>query len=500
VEQSVLTAAKGGSILFAGTMAAFVVRFVMGIVLARALGSEQYGLYSVSLTTATLVAGLAMLGMSSALVRYVSLFASRRDEEGLWGTLQIGIGIPTALSLVLAIGLFAAAVPIAESLFHEPKLTSPLRVISLAVPFLTLGNTLAAATRGFKKMQYTAIAKSIVQPTLKLLLILLLAIAGMTATQALAAHTVSVIVVVLLLAYFLNSLFRLRRPLRSARRPIRDIIKFSLPLYGSRLVRIFRSNIQTVLLGALSSVTSVGIFTVVSQVNMVGRIFHDSIVDVSDPIVSELHSLGEREELARFYRTMTKWTLTLNLPFFLIVLLFPGPVLSIFGEDYVSGTLALLILAWGSLINAGTGISGVVLNMTGHTFWSLVNTIVLSVLLIGLNVWLIPTWGVVGAAVASLTSMSLVNLMRLVEVVFLLRLWPYDRSFLKPVVAAVDAGLAAWIAGQLLPAGANLGYLILSVAVLFIVYLGVLLMLGLSAQDRVVLARMGKRLGLKWFK
>jgi hypothetical protein len=89
--------------------------------------------------------------------------------------------------------------------------------------------------------------------------------------------------------------------------------------------------------------------------------------------------------------------------------------------------------------------------------------------------------------------------MRLVEVFFILRLWPYDMGFLKPIVAAVDAGLASWIVGQLLPAGANLGYLILSVAVLFGVYLGVLLMLGLSAQDRMVIARMGGRLGLKWF-
>jgi len=478
-------------------MIAYGVRFVMGIVLARALGSEQYGLYSIAMTTATLLAGLSILGMSAALVRYVALFVSKRDEEGVWGTLQVTIGIPTALSLILTAGLFVAAHPVAELLFHEPKLTSSLRMVSLAIPFLTLNSTLADATRGFKKMQYTAISKNIVQPIVKLLLIMLLAIAGMTAVRALAAHTASLIASAVLLVYFLNSLFRLRRPLMSARRETRDIIMFSLPLYLSRLVQAFRGNIQTVLLGALNSVTSVGIFTVVSQVNMMGRMFHDSLTEVSDPIVSDLYGRGEREELARYYRTMTKWTLTLNLPLFLVILLFPGPVLSIFGEDFVTGTVALIILAWGNLINAGTGICGVVLNMTGNTKWSLVNTVALSALLIGLNVWLIPNWGVVGAAVASLTSMSLVNIMRLFEVLYLVRLWPYDRSFLKPFVAAIDGGLAAWIVGQLVPDVANLVFLIVCVAVLFIVYFGVLLMLRLSEEDRVVLARMGKRLGLK---
>jgi hypothetical protein len=96
--------------------------------------------------------------------------------------------------------------------------------------------------------------------------------------------------------------------------------------------------------------------------------------------------------------------------------------------------------------------------------------------------------------------MSLVNIMRLFEVLYLVRLWPYDRSFLKPVVAAIDGGLAAWIVGQLLPDLPNLVYLLLCVSVLFGVYLGVILMLGLSDQDRVVLARLGKRLGLKRLK
>lgn len=469
----------------------------MGIVLARFLGSEQFGLYSLALTAATLVAGLALLGLKSALVRYVSLFASRWDEEGLWGTLQIGIGIPMALSALMGIGLYVGASPIAERLFHEPRLASLLRLISLGVPFLTLVHNLTSATQGFKKMQYTTIAENISQPAIKLALVILLAIVGLTAAGALAAHILSVIIASMMLLYFLNSLFSLRRPLWTAPRDSREILRFSLPLYLSTLIKKFRKNVQTLLLGALNTITNVGVFTVASQVNSVGAMFHESIVTASMPIVSELYGQGEREQLARFYQTMTKWTFTLNLPLFLIVLLFPGPILSIFGQDFVAGALALTILAWGNLIDAGTGICGVVLNMTGKTPLSLLNTIVLSVLMVGLSVLLIPRWGVTGAAVAALTTTALVNLMRLLEVLILLRLFPYNVSFVKPVVAGFVALAISWVMRRLFHLEAHLAYVAISITVLLAVYLGALLLLGLSDEDRMVLTRIGKRLGIK---
>jgi len=433
-------------------------------------------------------------------VRYVSIFASQRDAEGVWGTLQIGIGLTTALSVLWGICLYVGASPIAERLFHEPRLASLLRLVSLVVPFLTLVDIVAAATQGFKKMQYTAIARDISQPLIKLSLVAVLAIVGLNVAKVLAAHLLSVIIASVMLIYFLNSLFSLKRPLRTARRHTREMIKFALPLYMSSLIRRFRSNVQTVLLGALNTVTTVGIFTVVSQVNLVGKMFHDSIVTVSMPIVSELYGRGEREQLARFYQTMTKWTFTLNLPLFLVVLLFPGPILSIFGEDYMGGAPALIILTWGDLIDAGTGICGVVLNMTGHTSLSLLNTIVLSVLMVGLNVLLIPRWGLVGAAVAALTATSLVNLMRLLEVFVLLRLLPYNRSFVKPVAAGLVALAASWVIRQLFHMEASLVHTAINIAILFAMYVGMILLLRLSYEDRIVLTRIGRRLGVKLSK
>jgi len=390
-------------------------------------------------------------------------------------------------------GLYVLASPIAERLFHEPRLVPLLRLTSLIVPFLTLSNIIAAATRGFKKMQYMVVAQDISHPLIRLILVVVLAILGLNTARALAAYGLTAAIVSVLLLYFLNRLFSLKRPLRTARRETKEILRFSLPIYLSGLIGTFGGNVQAVLLGALNTVTTVGIFTAASQVNLIGKMFHRSIVTASMPIVSGLYERGEQDQLGRFYQAMTKWTLAANLPLFLILLLFPVPILSILGQSFVGGATALTILAWGNLVNAGTGICGVLLDMSGNTRLKLLNSTVLLALTLGLNILLIPRWGLVGAAVTASAAAVIVNLLRLLEVFVLFRLLPYGASFVKPIAAGTVALSVTLVVRQLFPIQAGLFYLVMNMVPLLAVYVGVILLLGLSPEDRIVLARLRVR-------
>jgi O-antigen/teichoic acid export membrane protein len=495
-DRSVLVAAKGSGIVFTGSLLQYAVRFVSGIVLARFLGAEQYGLYNLSLTVITVVSGLTLLGLTLALVRYVSLLASRQDTAGLWGALQIGIGLPIILSLLVGVGLYFLADPVAERLFHEPRLAPLLRLGSLIIPFLALSNLTAAATQGFKEMQYTVIAQYISQPVVKLVMLAVLAITGLNAAKALTAFTAAVVVASVMLLYFLNKLFPLKRPLLEARRDARGMLRFAVPIYLSNLIGTFGGNVKTVLLGALNNVTNVGVFAVANQINAIGQMFHACIVTASAPVVSELYDRGEWRQMGHFYKTMTKWTFTLNLPLFLIVLLFPVPILSIFGQSFEGGATALTILAWGNLVNAGTGICGVLLDMTGNASLKLVNSLVVFALALGLNILLIPSWGLIGVAVASLGTVAIVNLLRLLQVFFLFRLLPYSLGFLKPVMAGLVTLAIVWGVRQLSPAEMTLVYIAIDVSIFLAIYVGMILLLGLSQEDRAVLSLVGRRISV----
>ncbi|RKY68676.1 MAG: hypothetical protein DRQ24_11485, partial [Candidatus Latescibacterota bacterium] len=243
-DQGILTAAKGGGIVFIGRLFQYGSRFLIALLTARLLGAEQLGLCSLALSAVFITSNLASLGLTAAMVRYVSLFANRRDTDRLWGTLQTGLGLTAVTSTLMGLGLFALADPIAEQLFHEPELIPLLQIISLAIPFVASSDIIVATAQGFKNMEYGVIGNNVSRPIIRLLLLLVLAIVGLNASKAMIAFTIAAVITFFLLLYLLNNLFPLKQPLRTARRNVKEMLRFSLPLYLSNLIQTFGGNIQ----------------------------------------------------------------------------------------------------------------------------------------------------------------------------------------------------------------------------------------------------------------
>jgi O-antigen/teichoic acid export membrane protein len=239
----------------------------------------------------------------------------------------------------------------------------------------------------------------------------------------------------------------------------------------------------------MATVSSVGVFSIVGRVSSVASVSSLSIYVSSRPAMAQLHDRGDRETLTGLYTATTRWTLGLNLPFFLVMVLFADPLLLLFGEDFGEGATALTIMAFGELVNAGTGTCQGMLDMTGHTRAKLANTVLWTVLLIGGSALAIPRWGIVGAATASFVAIAAVNVAALIEVRVLERIQPYDRTFWKPVVAAVGALVVGIVVQGFLPVGSHLGRLVLEGGLVGLVYVGLIFLLGLAPDDRLVLER-----------
>src|SRR5690606_14789174 len=209
--------------------------------------------------------------------------------------------------------------------------------------------------------------KFIAQPIVKLILVGIAALFGLNVWHAVVIFGIGELVTAVILIYYLNELFPLRRPFHAAERNLREMVAFAFPDWLAGLLTTFRVNIQALLIGSLGSIAGVGIFSVADQLNKLGHDFYTSINTSADPYIAELHDSGRRKELEQLYQTATKWSLTINLPFFLAFVLFPHQILSIFGESFSGGAAALIILAWANLVDVGTGMCGTILSMSGYT-------------------------------------------------------------------------------------------------------------------------------------
>jgi O-antigen/teichoic acid export membrane protein len=490
-----MVTAQGAGLLAGGSFFELGCRFVMALVLARSLGAGEYGLYILAVSAASLFFGIALLGLDDAMVRYVAILSGRRDRPGVRGAIEVGLGVSLPVGMVMGAVLYFAAGPIAETVFREPQLTQLLQLVAFIVPFLTVSNVLAGAARGFRRMDYVAFSENVVQSVVRLLLLGVVMLAsGLNTVTAVIIFGVSDIASTVALTLLLDKYVGWRTlASEDARRDTREIFRFALPLWLAGLLRNCRSYLGALILGASGSAVGVGVFAIVTSVNTVAHVCLLSIYVAVRPTLAQLHDRGDRAGMGHVYTAATRWSLALNVPFFLVTVLYPAAILQVFGSSFVDGATALVVLAWAELLNAATGVCGPIIDMTGHTRLKLLNSALWTVLVVGGSALLIPAWGVVGAAVASFVAIVAVNVLSLLEVWWIERLHPYDLSFVKPVAA----GALAYLVGVLLdlgvPVGTQFARAVVEGIVVTGVYVGTVWCLGLTEVDRLVLRRIAHK-------
>ncbi|MBP1611786.1 MAG: hypothetical protein H6Q01_449, partial [Acidobacteria bacterium] len=131
--------------------------------------------------------------------------------------------------------------------------------------------------------------------------------------------------------------------------------------------------------------------------------------------------------------------------------------------------------------------NGMLLTMTGYPHLNLVNAACVAAASLGLNALLVPAYGATGAAAAGASSLALINAVRCVEIWFMFRLVPWDRTILKPLAAfllAAGAGTAGFVTLGGVPAA----------AVAVAVFAAAWWILGPEPADRELLGRVLARL------
>lgn len=494
--QDILTAAKGGGIAFAGKLFEYVVRFAFGILIARTVGVEQYGLYTLGITVSLIASNMAMLGLQVGMVRFLPPVIREKDDKSIWGIIQICLGLPGFFSLFLAAGLFLLADPLNALMFHDPRMTPLLRLVSLMIPLDTLAFMAYVITISYKQPKYNVIANNILTPLLKLMLAAGFLALGLSTKGVLISQIIASAVGLAVLIYFVNTLFSLRRAFGSARQHIAPLLRYSLPVQLGWMITTLRSTFSTLVLGFLGLTTGVGVYTAASRFSLIGSMFYLSVGNISTPIIADLHSQGKSFLMKAYYQTTTRWMVMFNLPVFLTSVLFAKQLLWIFGDDFTAGAPSMMIMAVGTLVYTATGVGANILDMTDHPTINTINSVVMVIVTIILNLLFIPPLGVIGAAIASTVSTVVVNVLCLVEVWVILGMQPYNFSFIKPIAASLAAALVTLILNHFLHLPVLL-QLMVGCSALWFIYASVLYLLKFSPDDQIVLGRFLSRLQSK---
>ncbi|WP_433527955.1 flippase [Micromonospora sp. CA-263727] len=481
--------ARGGGLNLAGAILSQAAVFVVMLLLARGLGITQVGRYAQCYAVLALLGLLSLSGFRAGLTRFVAVHLADDDPAAIRGTVRLGLLISAGSATVIGAGL-AVAAPWLAALLHDPQLTTGLRLVALTLPASTLCEAALAATRGWRTQRYFTLVGQVYEPATRLALTALALVTGAGLTGAYWALVGAAWSAAALALGALRRLLRTVPPAPAAYRP-RQLFSFSTVSWVSSLSATGLIWMDTLLLGALGSGEDVGVYNVATRLVTVAIFVLAPINAALGPHLAYLYHQERMTEVRRIYRAATGWVVRLSLPAFVALLVFPDDLLRLFGGTFAAGATVTVILAAGQLVNAATGPCGTVLNMSGRVALNMYDNLAVLLLNVLLNLWLIPAYGIVGAAVAWAVSLAAVNLARVLQVRALIRALPVSAGMLKGLAAGAIALLAGLGARWLVPGWP--AQTAVGLVVIVAVYLGGVLALGLSREDVLVLRTLARR-------
>lgn len=480
--------ARGGSLNLAGAILGQAAVFSILLLLARWFDIREVGRYAQCYAVLSLLGLLALSGFRAGVTRFVAVHLADDDPAAVRGTVRLALLVSGGAAALLGV-LLAVAAPWLADRLHDPALTGGLRLMALTLPAMTLCEAALAATRGWRSQRAFTLIGQVYEPVCRLLLtaVLLILGAGLTgAFWAIVAAGWSAAALALL------ALRRRLRALDGAERTYqpRQLFSFSTVSWVSSLSSTGLIWLDTLLLGFFAN-PDIGVYNVATRLVTVAVFVLAPLNAAFGPYLAHLHHQGRLDEVRRSYAAVTGWVIRLSLPAFAALLVFPDELLRLFGPEFVAGAAVTVILATGQLVNAATGPCGTVLNMSGRValnMWDNLAALVLNVLL---NLWLIPAYGIAGAAVAWAVSLAVVNFARVLQVRSLIQALPVSRGMVTGLLAGVAALAAGFAVEALLPGG--VGTLVTGLVTIVAVYAGAVLALGLSSEDRMVLRALIRR-------
>ena len=439
--------ARGGLVNLVGAAVAGGGGLAVTWLVAVALSPEQAGAFFAATSVFLVTAAVARLGTPTGLIYWVARLRQTGREAAIGSVLRTAL-IPACAASVGAAVLLLVGAPLSAS-------ADLVRLLALFLPASVALEALLAATRGYRMMGPSVLIDKFGRTLTQLISLAALVLTGSTSTAAVTvAWALPYLPAAAAAAWYLGRRRAADPPSDPGfpdRVDARAFWAFTAPRAIAGVAQIGLQRVDIVMVAALAGLGPAAVYTVATRFIIIGQLVSGAVGQAVQPRAAAAMATGESVSARRLYQESTAWIVSLTWPFYLMVGLGVDWYLRLFGGSYdADGAREVVwILVPAMMASSACGVVDSMLAMAGKTSWQLIDVMVsLSVNLV-LNLALIPSLGVVGAAIAWSAAIVVNNLIPLAQ------LW---RTFgLHPFGASARRALASCgIAFGALPAAAGL--------------------------------------------
>lgn len=412
------------------------------------LETDEIGLYRVLFGASPLFASLSLFGTSQLQVRFYSFFEDKKSKSSFLG-LNMLIAV---FGLILFLSFF--------NIFQEPILNyyrekSPL---ILDYYYLIYPITLGFWVFGFFSA-YSRTHKRIVIPNFFKDVYTRIFVACSALVYGLTYFTFDSFLYALVLVYVTSAVwlfvyiltlskFRLSfnlRPLMSNRERFKKMLGFTTLSTLTGVAGLLIGIIDTLMLGGIQGLNAVGVYTIAFFMGSIIEIPKRSLSQISSPIVAKAWKENDLNSIKKVYKKSSITQFAFGALLLILIWLNIDDIFRIIekGSILKEGKYVVLFIGLAKLIDMLAGVNGEIIGNSKSYYMNLVFILSLAGLAYATNYFLIPMYGLNGAALASLISYILFNLMKLIFLWFKYRIQPFAWNTLITVGLAFTVFFAA---------------------------------------------------------
>ncbi len=466
---------------FSGFVTGQVLRFLLNLVIARFLGADELGIYALALSFAQIAEVIAVTGLDAGVLRTVNAYADNpsRQREVILSALKYAM----RSSLVVALLLACSAGFLSTMFSGKGLLQLTIVCYAISVPFHVFIAVAGHVLQAGRELRPKIIASQVIVPGGLLLLTFAFQAAGGGALALLLPMPLAACGAAIWIFRDMKARtgFGIGDIVRAG--SDRSMLRYSFPLMLVALTGMASHWLDVLMLGWFADARTVGSYQPAVRTAGLLRSVYLAFAGIAAPLFASLSAAGSRTEVERLLKMVSRWIVVAALPPAVVLMVMPGEVLDLFGPGFAGSAPVLALLSAAVLFQASTGLYDTVLQMSGFSRMSAVNSMLALVVHFFLNTILIPRYGITGAALAVIIVYFLLTALRAIEVWLNLGVHLFSFSLVKPLAAS---GMAAVLLIVLRPSVAGLPSAVaLGVAcvVVFCVYGALIWVMKLERED-----------------
>ena len=463
---------KRGAFLNTIAMLASNFRGIFTFLVARLLGPAALGIFSVAWSTTDIISKIGVLGLDNAITTFIARSEAVGDRARSRALFRIAVVLGVAQSIITAVVVILGLRFFNNRLHIQPQMVSALALVLCAMPGLALYRISTAISRGMKVMQHDIYSRGMMEPIATTLAFLFAVAVGFKQSSPEVAAIVGTAASGLIALALASTLFRHVPPQREVVSPFgeaRSLLAYSAPISIYQLINAFIARLDLLMLGYFVgrapgvTLATVGVYSAVIGTANGLRKVNQAFNPIFAPVVAGMTATGDHEIAAATYARLAQWMLWILLPLVAVMSLAGSTILLIYGPAFWQGGVWLGIVALASAINAFVALGETVIMVQRPHLNLLHSSITCTVAAAGL-LWLIPRFGVMGAAFGILLPYVVQGILRYATLRWVFH-WKDSWSDIRPPLIAAGIALVptlvcrlflGGIAGQVISAAAFL--------------------------------------------